>query len=327
MKTIISVARFEMQNHLIIFTYLNMKLSYILFSVFIPLLYCLDPIDSSDSATIPSLNTKRESVANIQEFDSLQIDQFFDTLIYFHKDELFSKDSALFDLFCTENNLSTKNNSNIRNFLEIKLLHDLLTAQGAVNGNTGNILNIPYFWHWINPNPRHSIHSLKSKKALNTIKPPAGYGKYATHADIDRTPGLFWSELFSSETLYYHELCDTFNTFGWCSEREMAYVCMMEILGHSGEIIVSGNHSWSEIESEFVKADHQKKKIKLSVDNTFNGFAWNQAIGNKTMGPTTKWYNEKASSETEKTKVKSVIVSPQVASDIEKNLIRYLHSQ
>jgi hypothetical protein len=291
---------------------------------YLPLLSCLGPAAQSENE--PSQNRKgnTEAIIPTHDFESSSIQVFFTNLLTYQKTKLLSKDSALYDLFCSDNSLLKNDSTNIQHFLEIKLLHDLLTAQGAVNGSTGNILNIPYFWHWTNPNPRHSIHSLKNNKALNTIKPPAGYGKYATHADIDRTPGLFWSELFSSETLYYHELCDTFNTFGWCSEREMAYVCMMEIFGHSGEIIVSGNHSWSEIENEFVKADHQKKKIKLSIDNTFNGFAWNQAVGNKTMGPTTKWYNEKASSDKEKSQVLSVSVSPKVAKEIEAKLIRYL---
>jgi hypothetical protein len=304
-----------------------MKALYLFLYVYLPLLSCSGPVAQSESNSIENSIARTEEVIPTHSFESSSIHVFFRNLISYHKTKLLSKDSALYELFCSDNFLLKNDSTNIQHFLEIKLIHDLLTAQGAVNGSTGNILNIPYFWHWTKPNPRHSIHSLKHNKALNTIKPPAGYGKYATHADIDRTPALFWTELFSSEPLYYQTDCDTFNTFGWCSEREMAYVCMMEILGHSGEIIVSGNHSWSEIESEFVKTDHQKKKIKLSVDNTFNGFAWNQAVGNKTQGPTTKWYNEKASSETEKANVKSVMVSPQVASDIEIKLIHYLHSQ
>lgn len=309
---------------MIIYINTPMKPFYIFLTAYIPLLSCLGPVQQFEPEPSHSPGTEKPVIISAHDFDSSRIDQFFSRLIIYHKETLLSKNSALYDQFCVDNNLLKKDSSNIQHFLEIKLLHDLLTAQGAVNGSAGNILNIPYFWHWTKPNPRHSIQSLKNKKALNSIKPPSGYGKYATHADIDRTPGLFWSELFSPEPLYYHEACDTFNTFGWCSEREMAYVCMMEILGHSGEIIVSGNHSWSEIEAQFVKEDKQKTKIKLSVDNTFNGFAWNQAIGNKTVGPTTKWYNEKASSTEEKTKVLSIVITPAVSSRIESKLIGFL---
>lgn len=285
------------------------------------LLSCKSPAAKQDTI---GTNILSKSEIRTHKFDSCRPDEFIKNLAKFHARDYISQDSSEYITFCNQNNLLTSDTSNFFTFYEIKISHDILTSQGAINGSTGNVLNVPYFWHWTSPNPRHTIQSLKYKKTLNQIKPPTGFGKYATYADIDRTPGLFWSEFFSPEPLYFHASCDTFNTFGWCSEREMAFVCLMEILGYKGEIIVSGNHSWSEVTCQFNTTEQTTKSVVLRVDNTFNSISWGKDSLSTTMGPTTKWYNEKASSTEEKTKVLSIIISPSVSSTIESKLIHWM---
>ena len=67
--------------------------------------------------------------------------------------------------------------------------------------------------------------------------------KYRSYDDIDRTPYLFLSDIVDKDLKYYSESCDTFSTFGWCSEREMAFVALITLLDFEAKVVSEGNHS------------------------------------------------------------------------------------
>ena len=63
-----------------------------------------------------------------------------------------------------------------------------------------------------------------------------GYKKYKSAADADRRPYLYLKDLVSKKNKYYHPECSGFYTFGWCSEREMAFNCLLAIMGYKCKI-------------------------------------------------------------------------------------------
>jgi len=106
-------------------------------------------------------------------------------------------DNSNYETFCSDNKIPAEDTIIKQQFYTFEILHKLFTSKNASNGSHGEILNIPYFWHWINPNPRYEITLLSTNQKLNTIKSPAAFSKYKSYADIDRTPYLFLSELLS----------------------------------------------------------------------------------------------------------------------------------
>ncbi|MBN1348103.1 hypothetical protein JXJ21_01705 [candidate division KSB1 bacterium] len=130
-------------------------------------------------------------------------------------------------------------------------MHDLFTGISAQNYVSGGILQIPYFWHWIDPNPRHEIVFSENSTKLIKLKPPDEFSKYKSYADIDRTPCLYLSDLLSDEPKYYHEQCSEFYTFGWCSEREMAFNTLVELFGYKSKIKQEEIHTWTAVLTKF----------------------------------------------------------------------------
>jgi len=189
---------------------------------------------------------KYDHLVKISNYSVNTIPTFFDAVVGEHLKELKIIDSSLFRQFCISNNLELENSQNAKRFYTISFLHKFFTCQNASNGSRGGIINIPYYWHWVTPNPRYEIFLNNSNKKLSEVRPPEEFSKYKSFADIDRTPYLFLSELFLDSPKYYSSLCDTFSTFGWCSEREMAFVSLLDILGYKGKVIAENNHSWSE---------------------------------------------------------------------------------
>jgi hypothetical protein len=255
---------------------------------------------------------------------------FFKNLIQNHYKNFASIDNSNYETFCSENNLSTEDTIIKQQFYTFEILHKLFTSKNASNGSRGEILNIPYFWHWINPNPRYEITAINTNQKLNTVKSPTAFSKYKSYADIDRTPYLFLSELLSEKPLYTAPNCDKFSTFGWCSEREMAFVCLLKTLNVKGKVITDNNHSWS----EFVIPIAIKNKtidFKVTVDNTFDSVSW-LPISKKEIVTWEKqtykgqgnWYNEKANSEIEKQKINNLIVSGKSMENIEQAVVNYI---
>lgn len=172
--------------------------------------------------------------------------------------------------FCREFGLDQENSHNQRIFGQISFYHDLFTGHGASDCARGGILQIPYFWHWIEPNPRYEIMRLPDSILLNTVPPPPQFSRYETFADIDRVPSLFLSDLVKQQPGYTHPDCGDFFTFGWCSEREMALTSLLTTLGFSCKIRQAGIHVWTEVRSQFAATDSASIAIIARVDNTFD---------------------------------------------------------
>jgi hypothetical protein len=241
----------------------------------------------------------------------------------------------LFKSFCEENELKDSK-ENKDQYFQIKFLHDLFTCQGAWNGARGGILRTPYFWHWVTPNPRHSIISTSTKKPIHDEKPPTGFGNYATKADIDRTPDLYLQDLFTEKASYQTEALGEFFSFGWCSEREMAHVQIMNIMGYqNGKVVVSGNHSWSEYLIPFISAKGDTVSMHFKIDNTFDGivtkaFSTSEAEKWSKSTPTGKlplWYQKKASDSKISEKVKNITVPKERIYEIEVMIKNYFKDQ
>jgi len=205
--------------------------------------------------------------------------------------------------FCRSHNLDPAAASNRRQFHEIAFLHDLFTGRSAVDCRRGGWLGIPYFWHWVEPNPRHAILALPDSVPLVEQAPRDPYRRYQSRADIDRVPLLFLGDLVSCVPGYTHPDCGPFHTFGWCSEREMAFVALLSALGYRGKIEQAGIHTWSVFWCEFRDNAGGTRPVIAKVDNTFDSLAWRapdsglsfetwwDAIGEGTQ---VAWYNRTA---------------------------------
>lgn len=254
------------------------------------------------------------------------IGNYFQTLLNNYPEYSKLRNSE-YKLFCEKFSLNSESTKNQSQFYNIYFLHDLFTGSSAQNYMSGGILKIPYFWHWVNPNPRHDIKFTKDSTKLSKAKPPHEFLKYKSYADIDRTPSLYLGDLLSDEPKYYHEQCSSFYTFGWCSEREMAFNSLLAIIGFKVKIKQSGIHTWSEIYTKFETQNKDSMVIIFKVDNTFDiieykplkkGMTfekWQADIG---QGAEIKWYNKKSHSRSELEKVKSLIVTEKASKRINK---------
>jgi hypothetical protein len=193
------------------------------------------------------------------------------------------------------------------------------------------MLGIPYFWHWVEPNPRHEILLLPDSVALATVPPPAPYERYQTMADIDRLPVLYLGDLVTDQPKYAHPVCGRFFTFGWCSEREISYTALMQLLGYEGKIVQSGIHTWSAIRCVFKEVAGGAKVLTAEVDNTFDFVLWEDVpegtiasewtddIGEGTQ---IRWYNRQARSVEQLAALRAVEVSAAAAARIRRQVGR-----
>ncbi|MCF6298002.1 MAG: hypothetical protein L3J08_08475 [Flavobacteriaceae bacterium] len=244
-----------------------------------------------------------------------------------------SIDSLNYTEFCLENNIFSDDSKNIEKYYTIKILHKLFTSQTASNGSKGEILSIPYLWHWIQPNPRHEIRFVKDSSLLKNVNPPVEFSKYNSYADIDRTPYLFLSDLMQENSKYFSESFGTFSTFGWCSEREMAFVALINIFKFEGKVVAEGNHSWSEFVIPLQSKTGELQNFKVTVDNTYNTIDWSTIEPKeiheweKYLGNTKQanWYNLQAKSKTELNKIKNHIVPKLAMQRIENKVAEYLN--
>jgi len=229
---------------------------------------------------------------------SLSLPDFFSEVIRIRKDHMITKsrvESCGIDLKL----LTTLQ---IQNLKKLAVLHSLLSSETAQTGSINPVWGMPYFWHYTNPNPRHSIVLIATGQKLSEVKPPPGFEKYPNLAQVDRSPDLFWSDFASDKPRYHYNGLADFYTFGWCSEREMAFKAITSIMGFNCTIVISGNHVWSVVEIEkgsgrWIRADH-----------TFNVF-YHSA---KPLPPTSslgKWYNTKANSKKTLAKVRGIQIS------------------
>ncbi len=287
--------------------------------------------NTSELDEIPEI-IKTEYKIQTFEYDSLTIPDFFIALIENHLTDFYKIDSVSYNEFCENNNLVSADTQNINKYFTIKILHDLFTSQTASNCSKGEILYIPYLWHWTSPNPRHELYFVETRKLLSKTKPPQEFSKYNTYADIDRTPYLFLSDLVKETLGYYSASCDTFSTFGWCSEREMAFVALTHLLNFNGKIVAEGNHSWSEFVITMKSMNSEFHYYKVKVDNTFNSLDWSLIkkeeipdwkihFGNSSHA---NWYNKKAKSQSELLRISNHIVGKNAMKRIEIKIVEYL---
>ena len=269
------------------------------------------------------------------DYSETTIPEFIKSFIRNHLNSFKQLYSFSYNSFCTANELNTKDSQNIDNYFSIEIIHRLLTSKTAANGSVGDILKIPYYWHWVNPNPRHEIYQIETNSRLNGLKTLGMYPKYGSFADIDRTPNLFLADLFDDYPKYRSSLCDSFSTFGWCSEREMSFIYLMERLGFQGKVIAENNHSWSILRVPMADNSNKQKICKVKVDNTFDqiiwseltkedNLLWSQYYGN---APLAKWYNSQAHSQNEISRLETLKVSPSAIKHIEESTIKYLQRQ
>lgn len=274
--------------------------------------------------------------ANIQlitfKYKSTSIPDFFKSIVANHLYNFHRIDSISFLSFCKSNNILATDSLNINNYYTVKILHELFTSQTASNCSKGKILNIPYFWHWCENNPRHEIYMTSSNQLLKNRKPPKEFSRYSCYADIDRTPYLFLSDMVSNVPKYYSKSCDTFSTFGWCSEREMAFVALMKTLNYRGKVKAENYHSWAEIIIPMKNINNEQTYFNVIVDNTFNSVDWvkfkieqlkdwETQIGSISQS---KWYNKMASLQTELNMINGHTVFEMASTRIENQIIKYL---
>ena len=164
----------------------------------------------------------------------------------------------------------------------ISFLHLLISSSKAVNGNSAGFLYIPYMWHWIDDNPR--LHISKNNKLL--IDTPTSDGSaYENAAMVDRVPQIFLSDMVS-DSPYSHPDYGKFYTFGWCSEKEMAFVNLLTYWGFEAKVVVQGVHSFTVVKLNNVNY--------LMIDNTFDEmYGYTEEIFSDET-KLSKWYNVKA---------------------------------
>lgn len=292
------------------------------------------------SSNINSLTKTNDSQTVFPSFkyDSLTIPVFFNSLIINHYKHLHQKDSSLFIEISNQYGFDKNDTNNLKTFYTLRFLNLLFTSQTASSCSKGDILKIPYMWHWVSSNPRHEIKFTENGQDLVKTKPPKEFSKYNSYADIDRTPFLYLSDLCLEKEKYYLSYCDTFSTFGWCSEREMAFIALSTLLDFNGKVVAEDNHSWSEVMVQMKTISKNKigtglKNFVVKIDNTFFSFDWAEIseqeqlnwknkIGNSSLS---KWYNQKAISSTELSKIKTFKVHPMAIKRIENSVVRYLN--
>jgi hypothetical protein len=177
--------------------------------------------------------------------------------------------------------------SQLTNLRKLAVIHSLVTVSSPSTGNQNPYWGIPYFWHYTNPNPRDKIILIEQKLNLSVVKPPKRFARYKSYSSIDRTPDIYWADFANEKPLYRYAGIPDFYTFGWCSEREMAFLAWLHFLSISGQIVLNGNHVWSVVELEPGSGKW------LKVDNTFDRF-YVTVKPQKDETPLAKWYNKNA---------------------------------
>lgn len=251
------------------------------------------------------------------------IGAFFKSLVANHTDEFAVLDDDRFDSICRARDFIPDDSGNRATYYTLSILHMLFTAKTCQDGSRGEILNIPYYWHWIDPNPRHEILFTADGRPLTSLKHPAGFEKYATYADIDRTPVVFLTDLLSPVPRYCTAEGDTFSTFGWCSEREMAFISLITLMGYKGRVIAPGNHSWSEVDVSMKLKSGGRKNMVVTVDNTFDVIDW---TGNA-PGEAHSRYNGTAHSPSVLQRLRSFKVPSSAMNRIEGQVADYLRKK
>jgi hypothetical protein len=203
---------------------------------------------------------------------------------------------------------------------KLAYMHLLLTCYYSVDGDTSGGFGIPYFWNYTNHNPRETIVNIKKGKTLKQI-PVNSAG--ASMATLDRTPYIFWNDFMTDEPQYSWVHISAFYSFGWCSEREMAFKAWLTVLGIKSTIGIKADHVWTEVPLP------GQPDYFLFIDNTFNRFeVWPVSkkppleIGNKYIN----WYNQQGADKAIAKKLSALSVSSKRAASLEHQIVTYFGS-
>lgn len=269
-------------------------------------------------------------------YPPMSLPDFLETLFINHLPTVKRIENQALAKFCEANELAADDSLNQANYFRVQFLHDLFTSTGAYDCNTGGILKLPYFWHWTTPNPRYKIQYLagESPQNLAEVKPPSGFQRYKSLADVDRTPRLYLNDMVTETPSYRHPDCGDFYTFGWCSEREMAFATLLNTMGLDSKVVVSGNHSWTESLVKMTDREGKQQWVLVKTDNTFDEVGWGLFDGKQDSWraaqgntKTDRWYNEKARSRAEQDDVFSIQVVPAASHRIEEMVIGFYGKQ
>lgn len=168
----------------------------------------------------------------------------------------------------------------VTNIGDLRKLHALLATDYPENYNSGSSA-IPYITNW-------DSRRLELRKNGRPV------------IEEDRTPVIFYRDLV--DTIVYHAPNgSSFYSFGWCSEREMAFAAGAWLLGYQPIIIVQGGHAFT-----LVAIDG----VLFKVDNTYGRFeAWDYGYVPAPKTALEHWYNRKARHEAEE--LKHIVVPEQ----------------
>ena len=205
---------------------------------------------------------------------------------------------------------------------KLVFMHLLLTSNYAWNNDAFGGFRIPYFWNFTAANPRDSILLISNGKKLKQLAPPAG-SSFHTMATLERVPVIFWGDFMTDEPKYEWIDSSTFYTFGWCSEREMAFKAWMGISGMAGNIAFKGNHVWMEIEVAGVP------DVFFYIDNTFNRFEIKPVSQKTHIDPKDHyltWYNQNGADKNIQKKLSAMTISSKRADDLLRQIISFFNA-
>jgi hypothetical protein len=214
-------------------------------------------------------------------------------------------------------------------------LHDLMTATGIRDGKTGGLLDIPYYRHWTIPNPRHTLVRNHDSQPLVLIDPPITHSGYDTFADLDRTPDIFLGDLLRDGALYRSPDGKTFSTFGWCSEREMAFTALLTLYGYDARIVQRGSHTWSEVRLTLTVRNGKPVTLIAVIDNTWDRVRFRRDTEpelpvdtwlDKDIGAGTfiVWYNDRAHDPLMLATLEQMAATPDVVAEMEGRIAGHL---
>tara|TARA_Y100000361_G_scaffold151952_1_gene170379 strand:- start:3965 stop:4726 length:762 start_codon:yes stop_codon:yes gene_type:complete len=180
-------------------------------------------------------------------FSQINVVEFFESLYSDNSVKIENTYEEGYNLFCDQHQIDKDNTHNKDIFYRLYFLHELFTTDSAMDCSSNGILEIPYFWD----DTRQDIDG-------------NGY-------NIQRTPDVFLGDLVSEKPSYSYEGCGDFYTFGWCAEREMAFVALLRNMGYEADIIALNGHAWTQIYVSMYTNDY-KDIFTITVDNTFDQF-------------------------------------------------------
>ena len=141
--------------------------------------------------------------------------------------------------------------------------------------------------------------------------------------------------MVAPELKYYAESCGQFASFGWYSEREMAFTALITVLNFNGNVRTEGAHSKSELLIPMNSTSGSKHYFHVTVDNTYDTISW-LSISNKDSirfknqfanSIQSDWYNNNAKSPVELSKISNHNVSNRAMINIENRIVNYLKSK